>query len=116
MNHVGNRISSMINVCTNFDTIVDYPIVIGDNLTAMLVDYYRDFLSIINLTNIEEVSLMYHYDQALFFYLEDHNFYKYVQQYYEMENTENNFIPQNMIELYSVFQNKFVKKKDTSWI
>lgn len=113
MNHVRNRMSSMMNICINFDTIVHYPVVTDDYLTTMLINYYRDFLETINLDNIDEVSLMYQYDQALFCYLENYDFYKEVHKYYETDHTTNNFIIANIIELYRKY---IPKKKNTSWI
>ncbi len=116
MNHVASRVSSMVSICMHYDEIVHFPISDEDLLTSMLIDYYRDFIATVNSKSLEEVRLLSHYDQALFYYLTNHQFYKLVQQYYEMESDWGNYLMENLVDLYENKKETELLKKETVWI
>jgi len=106
----------MVSICMHYDEIVHFPIYTDDLLTSMLIDYYRDFISTVNVENMKEVILMYQYDQALFHYLNNHHFYKLVQQYYEMETEWGNYLMESIVDLYRKNKDYEMIKKETVWI
>lgn len=117
MDRIAIRKSSMISTCKHYDDIVEYVYNEDDMITKMLINYYRDYMDAVNLDSMEEVDLIYHYDEALYSYLTNHKFYRLVQDKYNNKNDWGNFIMNNLIHLYDVFLDMLdCKEKETKWL
>lgn len=117
MDRIFKRKSSIINLCKHYDEIVEYIYDEDDRLARMFIDYYRDYMDAVNLNSSEEVNLIYKYDEALYAYLTNHKFYHLVQDKYNNKNDWGNFMIQNLIHLYVVYQDMIsCSKKEPVWL
>lgn len=117
MDRIVMRKSSMINLCKHYDDIVEYIYNEDDRLAKMFIDYYRDYMDAVNLDSSEDVNLIYEYDEALYSYLTNRKFYRLVQEQYNNKNDWGNFMIQNLIQLYAVYQDMIsCKVKEAKWL
>lgn len=94
----------VINICENYDVIVNYVYSEDDLITKILIESYRDFIEVINLDSIDEIDLIYKYDQAVAYYLEHYEFKKLVTDEYNIGYSGNNEVLSNLIDLYNDYQ------------
>ncbi len=116
MQRIMMRKNSMMNICENYDKIVNYHYDEHDTMTKMLIDCYRDSMETIHLDNMEEVKNFFQYDQVLSTYLENHKFYKMVQMYYHNQIDWGNSIIENMNQLYQIFQEIQIPTEKSKWL
>lgn len=116
MDRVMMRKNSMMNLCKNYDKIVNYRYDEHDVMTKMLIDCYRDTMETINLDNIDEVKSMLEYDETLKTYLENYKFYKMVKMYYHNQTAWGNSTIENMNQLYRIYQEVKMITHESKWI
>lgn len=117
MERVTIRKESIMVMCKHYDQIVSYVYHEDDCITKMLINYYRDYMDAINLDSMEEIDLIYHYDEALAYYLDNSKFYRLVQEKYNNQNDWGNFIIKNLIHLYEVYQDMVqAKVAQSKWL
>lgn len=107
----------IINICENYDVIVSYAYSEEDLITKILIDSYRDYIEVINLDSIDEIDMIYKYDQALAYYLDHYSFKKIVTDEYNIVKNGNSEVISNLIGLYDEYKIVFnTLENSPKWI
>lgn len=111
------RKDGIINICENYDVIVNYAYSEDEIITKILIESYRDFIEVIDLDSIDEVDLIYKYDQAVAYYLEHYEFKKLVTEEYNIARSDSNEVISNLIGLYNEYKNILITKENSpKWV
>lgn len=117
MNELLPKMKAVMRQCEHYDFIVNFSYCEEDLLTKIFIDYYRDYIEAMDLTSMEDWDLISAYDQSLFQYLSNHEFYKLVQQKYCTDNEWGNFIIYTLNRFYEFYLDMTqATLKATKWL
>lgn len=105
-----------IDSCPNYDKIVNFLYLENDIISKFLINCYQEYLF-----NIKSEKSKLKIDNIMGLYTDKEDFYKYVQNYFDLSNNEiydsYDKVVRKLIKVYKEYEEEKLKKiKNSRWL
>lgn len=106
-------VNKILSHCPNYDYIINYDYVYGDNITEKLIDWYRELIFAVTTDDEKQFKVIEAIDRGLYLYLKDSKYKKeFKKEITSLDlDLENKYSIKKLIKKIIVFTGKYEQKQ-----
>jgi len=106
-------VNKILKHCPHYDYIVNYDFEYGDNISSMLIDWYRELIFAVNSNDEKQLKIVEALDKGLYLYVKDNKYKSELRKHLRIEeiNLESKKLIKDLIKKIIVFTSKYEQRQ-----